>query len=70
MSTNGFANMIAVDKAADIIGCTTRRVQQLLSSGTLKGVRLHKNAWLVNEQSARAYSRIDQGRGRPRKNSK
>lgn len=68
MSTfQDLSNMIAVSKAAEIIGCTTRRVQQLLKEGSVKGLRLHKNAWLVDIRSATKYAKIEQGRGRPKK---
>lgn len=58
--------MIGVALAAEIIGCTTRRVQQLLKDNILKGKRLHAHAWLVDKRSAEKYARIEQSVGRPR----
>ena len=46
---------ITVEAAAELIGCTTGRVRQLLRSGLIQGKKFGERAWLVNAESARAY---------------
>lgn len=61
-------NLISVETAASIIGCTVGRVRQLLQDGTeLKGTKLVKNAWVVDKKSAEKYAKKPQPCGRPRK---
>lgn len=62
---------VSVTDAAEIIGCTTGRVRQLLIDGSLRGKKLseYENApWLVDRKSAEKMAK-PAATGRPRKNS-
>lgn len=65
MSTS-LESMITVAKAAEILGCTPRRIQQLLKDEVLKGRRLTERFWLVDIKSVEKYGKNPQSTGRPR----
>ena len=66
MSTVIDEKLISVTEAAAIIGCTTAHVRLLLSEGKLVGQKIHARSWIVDRDSAKAYSRIEQTVGRPK----
>ena len=63
MNTN---EILSTNEAADVIGCTGRRVLQLLDEGTLAGQRLNGRAWIVYRKSAEKIAAVRHERGRPR----
>ncbi len=65
-SIQSMSEMISVESAAEIIGCTKRRVTQLLTKGELRGKKLSPRCWIVSRPSAVRYSRLEQTVGRPR----
>lgn len=58
--------LLSVSEAADILGCTMRNIRKLVSSGIVKGVRLHDRALVVYRSSVEAYKKKPQHKGRPR----
>jgi hypothetical protein len=58
--------LISVREAAAIIGCTGRRVRQLVESEQIKGEHLHARTIVVSRESAESYATKEQTRGRPR----
>lgn len=68
MSTN-LDDMIPVAEAAEILGCTPRRVQQLLNANVLRGRRITDRFWLVDVRSVNKYGKQDISVGRPRKSA-
>mgnify|MGYP001199890953 CR=1 FL=1 len=61
---------VSVSAAAEIIGCTTGRVRQLLRDGMLRGEKLGARAWAVSRVDASKLARTPAKTGRPRKVSK
>jgi hypothetical protein len=62
---------VSVTDAAEIIGCTTGRVRQLLLEGELRGKKLsekHNAPWLVSRVDAEKLRENPGNTGRPRKN--
>lgn len=62
---------VSVSKAAEIIGCTTGRVRQLLLDGEIRGKKLDESEqapWLVSRVDAEKLSKSPATTGRPRKN--
>ena len=57
---------VSVDEAAEIMGCTTGRVRQMLRSGDLEGHKVSERAWIVNRVSAENNAEKPEGSGRPR----
>lgn len=60
---------VSVTKAAEIIGCTTGRVRQLLRDGVIRGAKLSQRAWVVSRVDAQKMSETPAPTGRPRKSS-
>lgn len=58
---------ISVTRAAEIIGCTTGRVRQLLRAEELRGKKLGPRAWLVSRVDAEKLADAPAPTGRPRK---
>lgn len=46
---------LSVSEAADVIGCTTGRVRQLLRAGTLQGSKAFRDCWMVDAESVEAF---------------
>ena len=65
MSIQGF---VSVEEAAEMLGCTTARVRQLLGDGTLDGKKFGARVWLVSEETVTKYrdDTKENTRGRPR----
>src|SRR5690606_28426241 len=59
-------NLVSVNEAAEVIGCTVGRVRQLLIAGRLEGEKLNERAWRVDRRSAEKYARDMAHTGRPR----
>lgn len=62
---------VSVSKAAEIIGCTTGRVRQLLIDGEIRGKKLDDSEqapWLVSRVDAERLQKNPSTTGRPRKN--
>lgn len=60
------SRLITTKQAAELLGCTQRRIRQLLDMGTIQGIRPSRNLWLIDEKSLLPY--LDpRPRGRPRK---
>lgn len=59
---------IPVAAAAEIIGCTTGRVRQLLRENAIRGVKLGERAWAVSRVDAEKMGAKPAKTGRPRKN--
>lgn len=59
-------NLLSVEEAANVIGCTEGRVRQLLRSGELKGVKLNERAWAVYAEAAEKMADNPATVGRPR----
>lgn len=51
------SSLIKVEEAAQIIGCTTGRVRQLLLAGELHGCKITGNSWVLVRQDAERYAR-------------
>lgn len=58
---------VSATDAAEIIGCTTGRVRQLLRDGMLRGQKLGKRAWAVSRVDAEKLATKPATTGRPRK---
>ena len=56
-----FQNFISTKQAAREIGCTPRRVRQMLQEGKLRGIKIFADRWLVDRSS------LDTVRARPRR---
>ena len=63
---NGF---ITTKKAAELLGCSERRIRQLLDEGKIRGVKLNVRFWLVEQASLRPFLE-PLTRGRPRSRRK
>lgn len=61
-------NFVSVNDAADILGCTTGRVRQLIGEGVIEAEKLNAHAWAVYRKSVDKLSKIPRSTGRPRKN--
>ncbi|MET3949697.1 hypothetical protein [Arthrobacter sp. UYEF36] len=46
---------LSVAEAADVIGCTTGRVRQLLRAGTVQGSKAFRDCWIVDADSVEAF---------------
>ena len=57
---------LTVREAAEVVGCTTGRICQLLQDGTIAGVKFNGRAWAVVKKSAQEYARRSVNVGRPR----
>jgi hypothetical protein len=58
-----------ITEAADVIGCTTSRVRQLLIAGEIIGEKIDDAAnapWLVDRASVAKYAKNKPPTGRPR----
>jgi len=61
------ADWISVSRAAEILGCTTGRVRQLLGEKRLVGEKLDgASIWMVSKDSVQKYSEEELPPGRPR----
>lgn len=58
---------VSVSRAAEIIGCTTGRVRQLLREEALRGKKLGERAWAVSRVDAEKLAESPAKTGRPRK---
>ncbi len=58
---------VSVTAAAQIIGCTSGRVRQLLRDGALRGAKLGERAWAVSRIDAEKMAHNPSPLGRPRK---
>lgn len=63
---------LTVKQAAEVIGCTTGRVRQLLDAGVLHGEQPNGEGtfWLVDKKAVAKYARTPAETGRPRKSAK
>ena len=60
---------ITTTEAADVLGCTTGRVRQLMLDGTLAtGRKLSTRMTVLDQREVVAYSRLKMATGRPRVN--
>lgn len=59
-------DLVSVDEAAKIIGCTDGRVRQMLIEGRLEGQKLNKRAWGIRRAEAERLRDMEYGTGRPR----
>lgn len=55
--------MLSVSEARERYGLSERRIQELLQSGTVKGRKLGKRVWLVDERSLSRYAAKPRKRG-------
>ncbi len=58
-----------ISEAAEILGCTTGRVRQLLLDGTLTGEKvadLENSPWLIDRKKLAAFAKTRPTTGRPR----
>lgn len=54
-------------KAAAVIGCSHRRVTQMLREGRLKGKKVSDRVWLIEQSEAERMRDFTPATGRPRK---
>lgn len=59
-------DVIGVNEAAEIIGCTVAWVRQLAEAGEIDGKKISGRAWAISRRSAEKYSEKPQTSGRPR----
>ena len=58
---------ITTTEAADMLGCTTGRVRQLMLDGILStGRKLSTRMTVLDQREVREYSRLKMATGRPR----
>lgn len=57
---------VSVSQAAEIIGCSTGRVRQLLRDGLIRGEKLGPRAWVVSRVDAQKMAVTPAKTGRPR----
>lgn len=58
---------VTVNRAAEMLGCTTGRIRQLLGDGTIDGKKLDGSfVWLVDEKSVEKYGKLEFPHARPR----
>lgn len=69
MKMNNLNGLIRTKEAAHLLGCTERRVRQLLEDGLIRGFKLTNRFWLVEEASLRPFLEPS-SRGRPRSRRK
>ena len=60
---------VSVTRAAEIIGCTTGRVRQLLRDQMIRGTKLGARAWAVSRVDAEKMAENPAKTGRPRKSA-
>lgn len=60
---------VSVAEAAELIGCTTGRIRQLLGKNLLEGTKLNERAWAVRLESATKYAESERHPGPKRKAS-
>jgi excisionase family DNA binding protein len=65
MSTMIAGNLLNVDEAAAVVGCTPGRIRQMLGDGTLKGIKANGRAWLVPKKEAEKLRDHRPPKGRP-----
>jgi DNA-directed RNA polymerase specialized sigma24 family protein len=58
---------VSATTAAEIIGCTTGRVRQLLRDGAIRGKKIGERAWAVSRVDAEKLAETPAKTGRPRK---
>ena len=58
--------LVSVNDAADILGCTVGRVRQMLRQGELSGIKVNRRAWLVFRSAAETHRARPSAVGRPR----
>lgn len=66
MATVAFENHVSVPEAAEIIGCTTGRVHQLIADGTISGEKVNGRAWLLLRKDVERIAKKPRTTGRPR----
>lgn len=66
MSTMIDNTLLSVSEAAELLGCTTGRVRQLLLAGVIAGQKLHERAWIIRKEAVDAYRKNRRGVGRPK----
>lgn len=62
-----------ITEAAEILGCTTGRVRQLLLAGEVVGEKvssLDNAPWIIDRKSLAKYAQKEQTVGRPRQGKK
>ena len=69
MRSTKLNGLIKTKDAAQLLGCTERRIRQLLEDGSIRGVKLSERFWLIEEASLAAYLE-PATRGRPRSRRK
>ena len=64
----GWAALIPVGAAAEIIGCSPRRVRQLTRAGLIEAVKIGRD-WTLRRDAVEAFAKIPRKPGRPPKPS-
>jgi len=59
-------DLLSVDEAARLIGVTSGRIRQLLSSGELRGEKFRNLIWQIRRSDAEKFANQPEGPGRPR----
>ncbi|MHB8953518.1 MAG: helix-turn-helix domain-containing protein [Pirellulaceae bacterium] len=58
-------NLLNVEEAAVVVGCTPGRIRQMLRKGTLPGVKANDRAWLITKRAAEKLAQQRPPKGRP-----
>jgi hypothetical protein len=70
MSLPKNVSWMSTTEAADLLGCTTGRVRQLVMLGVLKtGRKVNPRLTMFDEREIVEHSRVVTTKGRPRKNA-
>ncbi len=70
MSLPKNVSWMSTSEAADLLGCTTGRVRQLVMLGVLKtGRKVNTRLTMFDEREIVEHSRVVNTKGRPRKNA-
>lgn len=62
-------NYLTATEAAELIGCSSARVRQMIQQGVIKGKKLSPRMWLIARADAEKVRNLPYKTGRPR-NSK
>lgn len=61
-------DFLTVSQAADKIGCTPRRVRQMIDSGILAGEQMSNWLWMIPKKAVDKIAKTPAKTGRPRTN--
>jgi excisionase family DNA binding protein len=61
-------NLVTTREAAERLGISRRRVQELLQAGALRGEKLSRD-WVIEAEEVEAFAKKERPRGRPPKKS-